>query len=99
MLYQKHGKTLLKITLILLITSQLRTSHHTKKKDYFNKQISKKELDSTLVSNVENKSTSEIYFQNNFSDKLIKWDKIYYYHGKLHVYDVTHIYDPFSIKY
>ena len=98
MLYQKHGKTLFKVTLILLITPQLRLPHRIMQKIRIisiNK-LSKKELYSTFVTNVENKLSSEIYFQNNFSNKPIKWNKTYYYHGKLHV---THIYGALNIEY
>ena len=53
MLYQKHGKS-------------YGPSHHAKKKDYFNKKLSMKELSLFLVSNVENKPTSQIYFKKIF---------------------------------
>ena len=40
-------------------------------------KLNARELYSTLMSNIENKTTSQIYFEKMFPNKPIKWGKIY----------------------
>ena len=40
-------------------------------------KLTVRKLYSTLISNIENKPTSQIYFEKMFPCKPIKWDEIY----------------------
>ena len=40
-------------------------------------KLTSRESYSTLMSNIENKPISQIYFEKFFPNKPIKWDKIY----------------------
>ena len=93
MLYQKHGKTVFKKKVTNKDSLSLTDKNHPviwKNGVISINNLSAQELNSTLITSIENKVAFQIYFAKIFLNKLI------YHHEKL---NATHIYDAFSAKY